>query len=200
MLLCLLCGAALSQVAEDGAGDDRTLLNQFNEFAAQNARVRRSSDSSANISIVSYQPKESATDGGVEVTLVLAELAPDSSPFCRFDTIIAQGTIVTDNTIQCTAPKHASGEVPLSVSVDGRVWSADVAFRYVAAGNATIILLAIFLGISLVSFALFLFQMKQCKDQQKKNLRDIPQAFHDSYYIPKGPEAVPLNRKSPPLL
>jgi hypothetical protein len=183
----------------NGLADEKTLINQLHDFAARNVRVRRST-SSTNLTILSFNPKDASTDGGTDVTIVVSGLPPGGSSYCRFDTILSPATLIADDTLRCTAPRHAAGEVLLAVSADGAMWSSDVSFLYVLRGGAVYILLSIFLGISLVSFALFLFQIRQCKNQQKRNLREMPQAFYDGYYTPKSGDPTPLNRKSPPLL
>jgi hypothetical protein len=179
--------------------DEKTLIGQLHDFAARNVRVKRST-SAANLIVVSYDPKNASTDGGTDVHIVVLGIPPGATPYCRFDTILSPAAPVADNTLRCTAPRHAAGEVLLAVSADGATWSTDVPFLYIVRGGPLYVLIAIFLGISLVSFALFLFQMRQCKNQQKKNLREMPQAFYDGYYTPKSGDATPLNRKSPPLL
>jgi hypothetical protein len=164
------------------------------------ASARRSVDSTANFSIVSFGPKQSPTDGGAEIIVVLNETFPCSSPFCRFNTVLSQSTVLPGNSLQCISPKYPPWKVPLLVSLDGVSWSSDVAFLSVAKGNAVSVLIAIFLGVSLISFALFMFQMRQCKNEQKKSRKELPQAIVDSYPVHRIPDVQSLNRKSPPLL
>jgi hypothetical protein len=149
------------------------------------------------LAITSVTPEHSPVDGGIEIVIRVAGLYPGASAYCRFDSTIVQGSVLPDSSLQCIAPKHAAGDVALAVSLDQAAWSADVPFRYGSSGKAVFVIVVVFLALSAVSFGFFIYQMRQCKQAQRKQHK-MAAAFADSYVGYAEPDAS--TRRKPPIV
>jgi hypothetical protein len=184
---------------ENEENNERPLRDQFNKFAAHNARIRLASTSLSSLTIQSVNPRKSPTEGGVTILLSVNGLQSSTTHFCRFDTIIVEGTILPNNFLKCLSPKHASGEIPLAVSFDEVSWSADVPFFYVNRRNTADFILAVLLGLSIVSFAIFVFQRRQWRNSKRKH-RKMPAALIDRHLSNLEQDIGSLKRQTSPLL
>lgn len=147
-------------------------------------------------SILSYEPKRSAVDGGTDVLIQLSA-AYEGNVYCKFDDAIRLGERKSESSFVCISPSHSAGVVQLSVSFDQQKWFGDAEFRYYDGTKAMYIVVGLVVGISIVSFGMFLLQMRQCKDEQMKHKRGAgtPAALN-SYANNYDEEGLPMNRKS----
>jgi hypothetical protein len=164
----------------DHGDEDEQLRNQLDDFAARNNRVRRVTDPRATVTILDVQPGKAPSTGGINITITVAETDPSPVFFCRFDAVVVRAFGKIDNEVFCRAPKHSPGQFLLSVSYDRLVWSDDFPFEYAETGKLIRVFVAIFIGISIISCALFAFQKKQCRQGQRKH-RKAPAAFAPGY-------------------
>ena len=122
--------------------------------------------------------------------------AYEGSVYCKFDDNIVPGERKSESSFSCVAPNHSAGIVTLSISFDQRNWFGDLEFRYFDGKKAMYIIIGLVVGISIVSFGLFLLQMRQCKEEQKRHKGgDIPAAFNP-YVNNYDDQTQLMNRKS----
>jgi hypothetical protein len=199
--LLLLVASRDTEDPEDDIVNDRTLREQLNDFAARNSRVRRGGDSHVNFTIVSITPNEVPSTGDTHVTIILDDLHSHDVFYCRFDTIVvlAESVVFADKEIRCRAPKHQQGDFSLAVSPDQLTWSQDVPFVYYDSSKAIPLVIAIIIGVSFISFAMFIFQMRQCQNEQRKH-RKAPAALASGYMMNKDDDHGSLKRKSSRIL
>ena len=147
----------------------------------------------AAFSVVSYEPMKSPVEGGGEVTIKLSEELRQA-PFCRFDTTIVPGSWKSETSvISCAIPAHKAGVVELAVSMDRTDWSESVNFRYYDSKRATDIVVVLIVIVSIVSFGLFLLQMRQCKNEQMRHKKNQEVGINDDH-SESDDETKPLNR------
>lgn len=147
----------------------------------------------AVLEITSYEPNKSPVEGGREITIKFSPGGADKV-VCRFDTAIVQGEVSQDRSaVVCTAPSHGPGIVELAISQDGESWSSPVNFRYFDGAKAMYIVLALVIIVSIVSFGLFLLQMRQCKNEQMRHKRSQAVNINDDQ-SDSSDETKPLSR------
>ena len=133
--------------------------NTINKLLSQN-----------NYKIISVNPNKCSAAGNIEVELTV-DPHPTGNVYCRFDSQIVQGKNNGNGVVSCVAPSHVPGDVPLYFSDDQVSWSASFTFQYY--DNTTVIILVILLIVSFISFGLFYFQMRQCKNQSRNHRQHI---------------------------
>ena len=147
----------------------------------------------AGFRVVSYEPMKSPVEGGGEVTIKLSEDLRQA-PFCRFDATIVPGSWKSETSvITCAVPAHKAGVVELAVSTDRMDWSESVNFRYYDSKRATDIVVVLIVIVSIVSFGLFLLQMRQCKNEQMRHKKNQEVGINDDL-SESDDETKPLNR------
>lgn len=146
------------------------------------------------VKILSYEPVKGPTSGGGEVVIKL-DREMRQAPYCRFDTTVVPGSWRGDpSVIVCAIPAHDAGVVDLCVSMDRETWSDTVQFRFYDIKKATNIVVILIVIVAIVSFGLFLLQMRQCKDEQRRHRQGYEATLGDASSESED-ETKPLNRR-----
>jgi hypothetical protein len=180
MLALLILLSLGSDDPDDDPLHDEPLRKQLNDFAAENLRVRHGHSGSGNFTVLDVQPRKAPTTGGINITITVAGPEFSERFFCRFDAIVVRALAAIENEIVCQAPKHSPGQFYVSVSTNRLIWSDDFPFDYDDSGKAIAVVVAIIVGIAIISCALFVFQMRQCQQGQRKH-RKQPAALTHRY-------------------
>lgn len=186
-LIIFLCGAR----AEDDA--DRELNEKLRDFAKNNVKVGFRQREVAKYRIDEIMKKHIPVSGNVDVALRVSPV-PEKNGFCKFDLDVVEATIL-DGLVYCKAPPHKEGTVILSFSDDREDWSEAVPVMYYSNESTVIIILGVIIGVSIISFVLFILQMRKCQNESKMNREKVPIAFQES----KSSMSIEENSVSKPV-
>jgi hypothetical protein len=175
--------------------DDRLFLMLL--ILALGRSAAQAQDPPVKITIRRVTPLHSPTAGGDEITVFLLESQSSGPFYCRFDSIVVPGTLISIDKVRCVTPPHEQGRFPLSVSRNQVDWSAGFTFAYRDYERSVPTVLIVVVVSAILSFGIFLIQMRQCKNNQLKHHRN-PAALADGYY-PSQESPATSKRKSPRL-
>ena len=157
---------------------DEDLIQSLKEFAKMNDKVQIHQNEQAKYKILKISKKHIPVGGNVEV--VMDVNPPPSSGFCKFDIDNIVEARITNGKVYCKVPAHSPGRITLSFSDDKEDWSEAVPIVYFSNENTVVIIVGVFIGVSIISFVLFLFQMRKCQNESKRNREKIPIAIQES--------------------